>query len=60
MESNAILRDFVLSILDDDHGISEQSWQYLQEFLQGCGEFEIAGELAAQVDSCDGRYFMQE
>lgn len=54
------LRDFVLSVLDDDHGISEQAWQSLQELLQGCGEFYLIGELAAQVEACDGRYYLKD
>ena len=55
-----MFRDFVLSVLDDDHGISEQAWQSLQELLQASGEFYLIGELAAQVEACDGRYYLKD
>ena len=56
---NQELRNFVLAVLDDDTGISESAWQRLHDLLQGSGEFEFAGELAALVDACDGRYFIR-
>ena len=56
---NQELRNFVLTLLDDDSGISESSWQGLHDLLQASGEFEFAGELAALVDACDGRYFIR-
>ena len=55
---NALLRKFVLGVLDDDHGISEKAWGDLQELLQGQGEMEFIGELLSQVDACDGRFFI--
>jgi len=55
---NQQLRNFVLAVLDDDHGISETAWQALHDVLQGSGEFEFAGELACTVDACDGRYYL--
>jgi hypothetical protein len=55
---NQDLRSFVLTVLDDDHGIKEDAWYRLCDFLQGSGEFELLGELSAQIDSCDGRYFL--
>lgn len=55
---NQELRNFVLAVLDDDHGIKEDAWYRLCDFLQGSGEFELLGELSAQIDSCDGRYFL--
>ena len=55
---NQELRNFVLAVLDDDHGIKEDAWYQLCDFLQGTGEFELLGELSAQIDSCDGRYFL--
>jgi len=56
---NQNLRNFVLTVLDDDNGISEEAWQTLHDLLQGSGEFEFAGELARIVDACDGRYFIK-
>ena len=55
---NKELRDFTLTLLDDDHGITEDAWYRLCDFLQATGEFELLGELSAQIDSCDGRYFL--
>jgi hypothetical protein len=55
---NQELRNFVLTVLDDDNGIKEDAWYQLCDFLQGSGEFELLGELSAQIDSCDGRYFL--
>ena len=55
---NQDLRNFVLAVLDDDNGISETAWDQLQELLQGQGEMEFIGEIMAQVDACDGRYFL--
>jgi hypothetical protein len=55
---NQDLRSFVLAVLDDDHGIKEDAWYRLCDFLQGSGEFELLGELSAQIDSCDGQYFL--
>ena len=56
---NMTLRNFVLAVLDDDNGISETAWDKLQELLQGQGEMEFIGELSAQIDACDGRYFIK-
>jgi len=59
MMDNMELRDFTLALLDDDHGISQQAWEQLNILLQGAGEFELIGELSAQVDACDGRFFIK-
>jgi len=55
-----VLRNFVMTLLDDDNGISEAAWQDLHDLLQGMGEFEFAGELARTVDACDSRYFISK
>lgn len=52
------LRNFIFAILDDDHGISEIAWDELGELLQSAGEFELLGELAAQVEATDGRFYI--
>lgn len=56
---NQDLRNFVLAVLDDDSGVSEAAWQSLHDLLQGQGEMELIGEIMAQVDACDGRYFIK-
>ena len=56
---NQELRNFVLTVLDDDSGISEASWQALHDLLHGQGEMEFIGEIMAQIDACDGRYFIK-
>jgi hypothetical protein len=56
---NVAIRDFVLAVLKDDHGISEQAWEELHEMLQSLGELETLGEVTALVDACDGRFFIK-
>ena len=56
---NQELRNFVLAVLDDDSGISETAWQALHSMLHESGEMELIGEIMAQVDACDGRYFIK-
>ena len=53
------MRGFILSILDDDHGISEHAWELLRELLQSTGEMALLCELAVQVDAVDGRFFIR-
>ena len=53
------LREFVLSVLDDDNGISTAAWEKLNDLLHNQGEFELLGELAAQVKSTDGRFYIK-
>ena len=54
-----LLRNFVLSVLDDDHGVSTCAWDNLQELLQAAGEFELIGELSALVGCCDDRVYIK-
>jgi hypothetical protein len=56
---NQDLRNFVFAVLDDDSGINEAAWQTLHDLLQGQGEMELIGEIMAQIDACDGRYFIK-
>ena len=58
MTTQEDLRLFVLSILDDDEGISEGSWNRLTDYLQAIGEMELIGELARLVKSCNGRRYI--
>jgi len=56
---NEQLRNFVLAVLDDDHGISAVAWHELGHLLVETGELELLAELSAQVDACDGRFFIK-
>mgnify|MGYP003627020608 CR=1 FL=1 len=56
---NQDIRNFALSVLDDDCGISETAWQTLHDLLQGLGELELATELARGVRATDGRYYLK-
>ncbi len=58
MTTQEEFRLFVLSILDDDEGISEDSWNRLTDYLQAIGEMELIGELARLVKSCNGRRYI--
>mgnify|MGYP003624904246 CR=1 FL=1 len=53
------LRKFVLSLLDDDSGVSEQAWEDMNDYLQNIGEFELLGELARNVGATDGRFYLK-
>ena len=58
MTTQEDFRLFVLSILDDDEGISEDSWNRLTDYLQAIGEMELIGELLSLVKSCNGRRYI--
>ncbi len=57
MSTQEEFRLFILSILNDDEGISEDSWNKLTDYLQAIGEMELIGELAGLVKSCNGRRY---
>ena len=58
MSTQEEFRLFILSILDDDEGISEESWNRLTDYLQSIGEMELIGELTGLVKSCNGRRYI--
>lgn len=58
MTTQEELRLFIFSILDDDEGVSEDSWSRLTDYLQSTGEMELIGELTSLVKSCNGRRFI--
>ena len=58
MTTQEEFRLFIFSILDDDEGISEESWNRLTDYLQTIGEMELIGELASLVKSCNGRRYI--
>jgi len=58
MTTQEEFRLFIFSILDDEEGISEESWSRLTDYLQSIGEMELIGELASLVKSCNGRRYI--
>ena len=58
MSTQEEFRLFIFSILDDDEGISEESWNRLTDYLQAIGEMELIGELTSLVKSCNGRRYI--
>ena len=58
MTTQEEFRLFILSILNDDEGISEDSWDRLTDYLQAIGEMELIGELSGLVKSCNGRRYI--
>ena len=58
MSTQEEFRLFIFSILDDEEGISEESWSRLTDYLQSIGEMELIGELASLVKSCNGRRYI--
>ena len=56
---NQQLRNFVLAVMDDDNGISDDAWYRLCDLLQVSGEAELLGEICRLSDSCDGRHFIK-
>ena len=54
-----MLRQVVLSILDDDNGISAESYEALLNYIQGCGETELLGEITSLVQATDDRFYIK-
>ena len=52
------LRKFVVTLLVDKSGISDIAWEYMNDYLQNIGEFELLGELARIVREVDGRFYI--
>ena len=52
------LRQFVLTVLDDDSGISAEAWEALNDLLHNTGEFELIAEIASLVKATDGRFYI--
>ena len=63
MDESFGARQVALSIhrlLDDEYGISTQTWVALMDFLQSSGEFELIGELSRMVRATDDRWYIPE
>ena len=52
------LTAFVIALLDDDHGISEQAFEKLMAMLGKQGEADLWSWLDRHVDSADGRFWL--
>ncbi len=54
MTTDEVLRKLVFSLLDDDSGISQNTWDELTDYLQCQGEFELLGEVTRIVKIAEG------
>ena len=52
------LTAFVIALLDDDNGISEQAFEKLMAMLGKQGEADLLWFLDTNVDAADGRFFL--
>ncbi len=52
------LTAFIIALLDDDHGISEDAFEKLMTMLANQGEADLWSWLDRHVDSADGRFWL--
>ena len=52
------LTAFVIALLDDDNGISEQAFEKLMAMLDKYGDADLWSWLDRHVDSADGRFWL--
>ena len=52
------LTAFVIALLDDDNGISEQAFEKLMAMLGKQGEADLLWFLDTNVDAADGRFWL--
>ena len=52
------LAAFVIALLDDDNGISEQAFEKLMAMLGKQGEADLLWFLDTNVDAADGRFWL--
>ena len=55
---NDPLAAFVIALLDDDNGISEDAFDKLMAMLAKQGEADLWSWLDRHVDSADGRFWL--
>jgi hypothetical protein len=55
---NDPLAAFVIALLDDDEGISEDAFEKLMDMLSKQGEADLLWFLDSNVDSAEGRFFL--
>ena len=57
-EGNTMIRTLVLQLLDDDEGITENTYATLLDYLAELEEYELLEEINNLVKSCNGRRYM--
>jgi hypothetical protein len=50
------LREFVISVLDNDNGISDKSFTILNEIAE---KYKLE-DIVLAIDACENRYFLNE
>ena len=56
MQKNLIA--LALSLLDDDYGISDESYKILQKLVEDSGL--CMNDVDLNIDACDGRYYIPQ
>ena len=54
---NKKLREFIISVLDDENGISEKSFAILNQIAE---QDEMLHDIVLATDACDDRFFLNE
>lgn len=54
-----LLRDFIINLLDDGHGISIENCKQLMELTKSSCDANF-NDIWHQVESCEGRAFLNE
>jgi len=54
---NEKLREFIISVLDDENGISEKSFAILNQIAE---QDETLHDIVLATDAFDGRFFLNE
>ena len=49
-------RQFAIDLLDDEHGINKQAFEFLADLLADTGN----GDIVEAVESAEGRYYLPE
>lgn len=52
-----MIRELIENLLDDDEGISSESYSSLLEYLASVNEMSLIEEVNNRVKSSDGRYY---
>ena len=54
---NKKLREFIISVLDDENGISEKSFAILNQIAE---QDETLHDIVLATDACEDRFFLNE
>ena len=49
-------RQFAIDLLNDEHGINKQAFEFLADLLEDTGN----GDIVESVESSEGRYYLPE